>query len=111
MRDNDEIIRIAAEMQSQIRDGLVKLIQNGAPIGVMHPLIETLDRLERVPSDLAEPRHGEIREISPPHLAEFYVDPWRERALQAEAELQHRVVLAAVGQPPESLAIAEEVGH
>lgn len=114
MRNNEEIIRIAAEMQSQIRDGLVQLIQNGAPIGVMHPLIETLDRLERVPSELTEPHHGGhiLSQIECGGAVAYGpASDWRHRALQAEEELLRRRPLVEVGQIPESMAIAEGIGH
>ena len=54
MRNNEEIIRIAAELHTTIRGGVVALIEAGAPIDILYPLLEAINRLDHAPSDLIE---------------------------------------------------------
>jgi hypothetical protein len=108
--NNEEIIRIAAELQGHIRRGMVDLIQSGAKLGSLHPVLECFNALDRMVQDMAEPLpcqqiRSAVLEASPDG---FY---WRDRAIKAEAELAERKALAQVGQTPESLPIAEEMGH
>ena len=61
MRNNEEIIRIASELQSDIRRGLVALIENEAPPDALFPLLDAISRLDRIASELVEkPLSGDV---------------------------------------------------
>lgn len=94
--NNEEIIRITAELQEHLRSGSIALIQNGVRLGSLHTIAEASNSLDRLVQDMTEPLpchqiRSEGAEMSPDG---FYY--WQARAMKAEAELEQARELARV---------------